>query len=98
MMRLEPSTALTPTSNWRLGFQSVDGRGSSIKPAACFNVARPAEKTGSGVGGESLVAALVQRITVREARIRMRCVRRNDFMSGQPLLRVVDGHKTRGEE
>src|SRR2546430_17403013 len=62
MARLEPSTTLTPTSNWRLGFQSVGGRGSSMKPVACFNVSRPAEKAGSRVGGASPVAAFVQRI------------------------------------
>ena len=33
-----------------------------MKPVASFNVARPANKAGSGVGGESTVAALVQRI------------------------------------
>jgi hypothetical protein len=55
MVRLEPSTALTPTSNWMLGFQSVDDWGSSMKPVACFNVARPAEKAGSS-GGRSPAA------------------------------------------
>src|SRR6266516_2687862 len=62
MVRLEPSTALTPTSNWRLGFQWVDNRGSSMKPVACFNIARPDEKAGSSGGGESPVAACVQRL------------------------------------
>src|SRR6266699_2223750 len=62
MVRLEPSTALTPTSNWRLGFQSVDDWETSMKPVACFNFARPAEKAGSSAGGESPVAARVQRL------------------------------------
>ena len=33
-----------------------------MKPVACFNIARPDEKAGSSVGGESPVAACVQRL------------------------------------
>src|SRR5438093_1952531 len=100
MVCLEPSTALTPTGNWRFGFQSVDDWGSSLKPVACFNDARPAEKAGSIVAGESPVAALAQRITVRKDRTqetRMRCVCGNELKSGQRLRRIIGDHKTCSE-
>src|ERR1041384_5209667 len=100
MLVLEPSTALTPTSNWRLGFQSVGvwfGL-SSTKPSARFSFARPGVKAPSrAVLDVRSAAARAQRIAVRKAattQARLRYVCGSDFRSGQPVRRIIGGHET----